>query len=372
LDHIDTCVIGAGVVGLAIGRALSLRGAEVLVIDREADFGQGVSSRNSEVIHAGIYYPRDSLKARLCVRGKQLLYEYCAAHHVGHARCGKLIVATHRDEEEILEEIRQKASANGVDDLAWWSGERLREGEPNVKATLALFSPSTGIIGSHALMHAYLADLDRGGGAFVGQTEVMKVDRRGGDFEMVCSAAGNEYRFTARVLVNSAGLGAQAVAGRFEFLNPATIPPVYYCKGNYFTLNGRNPFCHLIYPVPEKTGAGLGVHATIDLGGQVKFGPDVEYVQTEDYQVSVTRLEQYYEAVRRYYPALADGQLAPGYVGIRPKLQGPGDPPADFVIQGESAHGIERLVQLYGIESPGLTSSLAIADYVDELLEAYY
>lgn len=364
MDHIDICVIGAGVVGLAIGRALSARGDEVVVLDGEADIGQGVSSRNSEVIHAGIYYPRESLKAVLCVRGKRMLYDYCRQHGVGHANCGKLIVATRADEEDALEEIRTRAAANGVDDLAYFSRARLKRVEPQVSATLALFSPSTGIVSSHELMRSFLADLEASGGAFVGMTRVVSVHRDGKSFTVVCISGGDEYRFTARILVNAAGLGAQRVAAACDFIDPATIPALYYCKGNYFTLIGRNPFTHLIYPVPEKTGAGLGVHATIDMGGQARFGPDVEYVSSEDYRVSVDRIDAYYAAVRRYFPALADGQLAPGYVGIRPKLQAPGAPPRDFVIQREAEHGVEGLVQLFGIESPGLTSSLAIAEYV--------
>lgn len=369
MDHIDTCVIGAGVVGLAIGRALASSGVEVVVLDRAAEFGQGVSSRNSEVIHAGIYYPEGSLKAMLCVRGKRMLYDYCRDHGVGHANCGKLIVATSGEEEDVLDDIRSKALANGVDDLEYWPQARIQAVEPEVRATLALYSPSTGIISSHDLMQAYVADIEESAGTFVGMTRVMAVHREGGAFTLVCEVAGDEYRFSSRILINAAGLGAQRVAASCDFIDPATIPPLYLCKGNYFALSGRSPFGHLIYPVPEKSGAGLGVHATIDLGGQARFGPDVEYVDREDYVVSVDRIHQYYESVRRYFPALRDGQLVPGYVGIRPKLQAPGAAPRDFVIQGEAEHGIAGLVQLFGIESPGLTSSLAIAEYVAQLVE---
>lgn len=367
MDHIDTCVIGAGVVGLAIGRTLAAQGAEVLVLDCEAHIGQGISSRNSEVIHAGIYYPHASLKAALCVRGKRLLYDYCREHDVGYANCGKVIVATRADEEDILDGIKRKAEANGADDLVYWSAEALKSAEPAVHATLALYSPSTGIVSSHELMQAYLADLEDRGGTFVGLTRVVGVHREAGQFTVVCDSGGDEYRFSTREIINSAGLGAQQVAASFDFIDPATIPPLYYCKGNYFTLSGRSPFSHLVYPVPEKSGAGLGVHATIDLGGQAKFGPDVEYVDREDYSVSLSRIDQYYEAIRRYYPALGNGQLVPGYVGIRPKLQAPGAAPCDFVIQGEDEHGVAGLVQLFGIESPGLTSSLAIAEHVVKL-----
>ena len=364
MDHIATCVVGAGVVGLAVASRLAASGREVIVLDREEDFGQGVSSRNSEVIHAGIYYPAGSLKARMCVEGKRKLYEYCESHGVAHARCGKLIVAAEPDEEDVLEDILAKACANDVNDLEYWDSSQIRKAEPHVRGTRALFSPSTGIVSSHELMQAYLGDLDTHGGMFVGQTFVQGADLKSGLFVLRCESDGMLYEFTCRTLVNAAAVGAQAVAAGFSFLDQKTIPPLHYCKGNYFTLSGGSPFTRLIYPVPEKSGAGLGVHATIDLGGQVKFGPDVEYIDTEDYDVSTSREGDYYESVRRYFPDLEDGLLVPGYVGIRPKLQGPGDPVADFVIQDESDHGVQNLVQLYGIESPGLTSSIAIADEV--------
>lgn len=369
MDHIDTCVVGAGVVGLAVASRLAAAGHEVIILDREPDFGQGVSSRNSEVIHAGIYYPAGSLKARMCVEGKHKLYEYCESHGVAHARCGKLIVATEPDEEGALEDILGKAHANGVHDLEYWDSAQIEKEEPHVKGTRALFSPSTGIVSSHELMQAYLGDLDSHGGMFVGQTTVLGADLDSGLFVLRCDSEGTPYEFSCRTLVNSAALGAQKVAAGFSFLDQDTVPPLYYCKGNYFTLSGGSPFKRLIYPVPEKSGAGLGVHATIDLGGQVKFGPDVEYIAEEDYDVSTSREADYYESVRRYFPSLEDGQLVPGYVGIRPKLQGPGDPVADFVIQDESVHHIPNLVQLFGIESPGLTSSLAIADEVCHSLD---
>lgn len=369
MDHIDTCIVGAGVVGLAIGRRLASPHSDLLVLDCQEQYGQGISSRNSEVIHAGIYYPAKSLKAVLCVTGKQRLYDYCESRHVAARRCGKLIVATSSNEESALEDILEKAHANGVDDLEYWSRQMIDEREPQVKATLGLFSPSTGIVSTHELMTAYLADIEHQGGSFVGGTFVVSVEIHENRFVLRCSVQGEPYEFTCKVLVNSAGLGAQKLASGIKGLDAETIPELHYCKGNYFTLASQSPFNHLIYPVPEKFAAGLGIHATIDLGGQVKFGPDVEYTESEDYSVSMDRLNDYYKAVRRYYPALADGELNPGYVGIRPKLQGPGDPPADFVIQGENIHGIERLVQLFGIESPGLTSSMAIADYVADLVE---
>lgn len=369
MDHVHTCVIGAGVVGLAIARALAAHDREVIVLDQGSHFGEGISSRNSEVIHAGIYYPKDSLKAITCVRGKEHLYEYCRQRGVAHRRCGKLIVATEPDEEPALEEIKAKAEANGVGDLEVWSRKKVSKAEPAVQATLALFSPSTGIVSAHELMNAYLGDVEANGGSFVGLTKVREIHPGQGSFVLVCDADGSEYRFSCRWLINSGGLGAQRLAECIEGLNQQTIPPLYLCKGNYFTMAGKSPFERLIYPVPEKSGAGLGVHATIDMGGQVKFGPDVEYIDREEYAVSMDRLDQYYEAVRRYFPGLMDGALSPGYAGIRPKLQGPQDSPRDFVIEGPDAHGMQGLVQLFGIESPGLTSSLAIADHVKSMLE---
>ncbi len=370
VDHLDTCVIGAGVVGLAIARALANSGRETIVLDREHHFGQGVSSRNSEVIHAGIYYPKDSLKARFCVEGKHQLYEYCEKNAVPYANCGKLIVATCAEEEDVLEDIRLKAEANGVPDLEYRSRDALAKLEPHVKATLALFSPSTGIVDSHSLMQSYLGELDQHGGMFVGGTAVKRVEKDSSGFVVHCDTDGGDYSFSCRQLVNAAGLGAQAVANCCEFLDPAEVPSLYYAKGNYFTLSGKNPFTHLIYPVPEKSGAGLGVHATLDMGGQVKFGPDVRYVDDEDYEVDVDRKTEFAAAVKRYFPALDEDALEPGYVGIRPKLQAPGETPADFMVQDAGDHGVEGLVNLFGIESPGLTSSLAIAEDVSRRLAA--
>jgi L-2-hydroxyglutarate oxidase LhgO len=367
MDHIDTCVIGAGVVGLAVSRVLAGFTSDLLVLDTEINYGQGISSRNSEVIHAGIYYPADSLKASLCVRGKHLLYEYCESRHVAYNRCGKLIVATQSEEEAALEEVLVKAEQNGVEDIQHWSAEKIATEEPQVKAHSGLFSPSTGIVSAHELMTAYLADIEDAGGSFVGGTHVLSVGIEKDKFVIHCRAGGEQYEFSCRVLINSGGLGAQQLAGSIDGLATQFIPPLHYCRGNYFTLAAGNPFTHLIYPVPEKSGAGLGVHATIDLGGQVKFGPDVEYIDSIDYSVSLDRLPQYYEAIRRYYPDLKDGELNPGYAGIRPKLQGPGELPADFVIQSVKDHGVPGLIQLFGIESPGLTSSMAIAEYIGEL-----
>ena len=368
MDELDVCVVGAGVVGLAIGKSLAKAGREVVVLESESHFGEGVSSRNSEVIHAGIYYPKDSLKALMCVEGKHRLYEYCLTHNVGHQRCGKLIVATSAEEEGVLEGIKQKANDNGVADLEYWGPERLRVAEPELKATLALFSPSTGIVSSHELMAAYLGDLEAAGSGYVSHTKMVGAEVQADGFVVRTSSGGEDYTFRCRLMVNAAGLGAQSVAGVTTGLDPSTIPPLYLCKGNYFSMSGGNPFRHLVYPVPHPSGAGLGIHATIDLGGQVKFGPDVEYIDEADYAVNVARLDDYYEAVRRYFPRLPDGALAPAYAGIRPKLQGPNDPVADYCIQGPEDHGVDGLVNLYGIESPGLTSSLAIGERVRTLL----
>jgi len=363
-EKVEVCIVGAGVIGLAIARALANSGKDVLVLELGPRFGEGVSSRNSEVIHAGIYYPENSLKAELCVRGKSLLYEYCESRNIGHDRIGKLIVATTLAEEEQLEGIKRQAMDNGVSDLVEVSRQRLEKMEPALNASMALFSPSTGIISAAELMTSLLADLESAGGTLATRTSVSAVQTGQAGFSVKCDIENQPYEFQCERLVNAAGLGAQQLAASIDGLSAEFVPPLFLCKGNYFTYQGRSPFSHLIYPVPERGGAGLGVHATIDLGGQVKFGPDVEYVETEDYSVSNERLDQGVQAIRRYFPTLDPARLVAGYAGIRPKLQGPGDPFCDFVIQGEDAHQVRGLVNLLGIESPGLTSSMAIADTV--------
>ncbi len=368
MDQIDTCVIGAGVVGLAVARALALKGIEVLVVDQANDFGQGTSSRNSEVIHAGIYYAKDSAKARWCVRGKEQLYEYCESRHVPYRRIGKLIVATRADEEPSLADILDRARGNGVNDLEVWDSARLATVEPQLTASLALFSPSTGIVSSRELMRAYLADVEAAGGMFVGGFRVEHLTRIDQRFVLKGSVDGAAYELSAARVVNSGGLGAQQIAASCELLDPSMVPPLYLAKGNYFMLSGSAPFSRLIYPVPEPTGTGLGIHATLDLGGQVRFGPDVQYIQKEDYAVDETRLEEFVTAIRRFYPGLVADRLVPGYAGIRPKLQAPGQAAADFMVQTEAEHRVPGLVNLFGIESPGLTSALAIADHVAECL----
>jgi len=366
-EQLDTVVIGAGVVGLACARALALAGHEVVVLEATASIGSETSSRNSEVIHAGIYYPTDSLKARACVAGKHALYEYCQEHGVPHRRCGKLIVATSEVQLTTLEELRLKAAANGVPDLRWLTPTEVREREPAIRCVGALLSPSSGILDSHALMLAYQGDLENAGGmlALLSPLEEAEVHAEG----IVLRVGGEEsMEIQARTVVNCAGLHASEVAGRIQGLPAASIPPTYYAKGNYYALAARSPFSSLIYPVPEQ--AGLGVHVTIDLGNQARFGPDVEWVERLDYDVDPRRAEVFYEAVRRYWPELPDASLVPGYAGIRPKLQAPGEPARDFLIQGPAEHGVAGLVNLYGIESPGLTASLTLAETVAALITA--
>jgi len=360
VDTVDAVVVGAGVVGLAVARELALQGRDVLVLEQARAIGTGTSSRNSEVIHAGIYYPQGSLKARLCVAGKELLYAYCAQRAIGHRRCGKLIVATSVEQLAQLEAIRAMAGRNGVTDLKMLDRDAARALEPALECVGALLSPSTGIVDSHGLMLALQGDMENAGGALAVGSALASAR---------CTARGIELRASdgtellAAVVVNAAGLDAPLLALRFDGLAPEHVPTPHYAKGNYFTLAGRSPFDRLIYPVPE--GAGLGVHLTIDLGGQAKFGPDVQWVSSpQDLVVDPSRGDAFYAEVRKYWPALPDGALLPGYAGIRPKLRPAQDGPADFVIQGPRQHGIAGLVNLFGIESPGLTSALAIAQEV--------
>jgi len=364
-EQVDCVVVGAGVVGLAVARALALRGRETWVLEAEGTIGTGTSSRNSEVIHAGIYYPPGSAKARLCVAGRQLLYPYCESHGIGHRRCGKLIVATGQAQVGALEKIAATARANGVDDLRWLTAAEAKATEPALSCVAALLSPSTGIVDSHALMLALQGDLEDAGGIVAFRAPV----RRGRcSREGIVLEAGSEdpIELSARAVINSAGLHAQQVARAIEGVSPESIPPSSYAKGNYYVLQGKAPFRHLIYPTPEP--GGLGVHLTLDLAGQARFGPDVEWVRTLDYTVDPARAAHFYRAIRSYWPELPDGALRPGYAGIRPKLSGPDAAAADFLIQGEQAHGVPGLINLYGIESPGLTAALAIAEQVAETI----
>jgi L-2-hydroxyglutarate oxidase LhgO len=362
---VDCVVVGAGVVGLAVARALALAGREVMVLEKERWIGSETSSRNSEVIHAGIYYPKNSLKARFCVAGKRQLYAYCAERGIAHRRLGKLIVACNEAEVAVIEGVRQRAEANGVGDLEWLGGNELRALEPALAAVGAYFSPSTGIIDSHGLMLAYQADLEAAGGMVVMRAPVLsgRVVEEGFALEV---GGAEPMTLRCRSLVNSAGIHAPALARAIAGLPPQKVPRAWFCRGVYFTLAGRSPFRHLIYPVPE--AAGLGVHLTLDLGGQARFGPDVEWIDGIDYTVDPRRGDRFYAAIRHYWPGLPDGALQPGYAGIRPKISGPAEPAADFRIDGPAEHGVPGLVNLYGIESPGLTASLAIAGAVAALL----
>jgi L-2-hydroxyglutarate oxidase LhgO len=357
---IDCVVVGAGVVGLAIARALALSGREVLIAEASEGIGTGTSSRNSEVIHAGIYYPAGSQKAELCVRGKRMLYAYCTERGIPHQRLGKLIVATDAAQDAMLDDIARRARVNGVDDLERLPGAEAMRLEPALQCTAALLSPSTGIIDSHALMLALQGDAENAGAQCVFHTPLLSGSVRAeGGFDL--QFGGNDaMALSCATLINAAGLHAPSLARRIEGIPPASIPAEYLCKGSYFTLAGRAPFSRLIYPVPQH--AGLGVHLTLDMGGQAKFGPDTEWIEREDYTLDPQRADVFYDAVRSYWPALPDGALAPGYTGIRPKISGPHEPAADFAIAGPDRHGVAGLVNLFGIESPGLTSSLAIAE----------
>ena len=357
-ERIDCAVIGAGVVGLAAARALARAGREVVILERADAFGTETSSRNSEVIHAGIYYPSGSLKARLCVSGKRALYAYCAARGVPHRRCGKLIVAT--DEAEIagLEALLAKARANGVDDLVWLDAEEARALEPALSCRRALLSPSTGIIDSHALMLSLLGEAEAAGAAIAYETPVLRAEAEAGGMTLETGGAA-PMRLCARTVVNCAGLAAPALS---RAMGAANVPRAHYAKGSYFTLAGRSPFSRLVYPMPIV--GGLGVHITIDLAGQARFGPDVEWVTAPDYDVDPRRAESFYAAVRRYWPALPDGALLPGYAGVRPKIAGPDEAAPDFLIHGPPETGRPGLFALYGIESPGLTSCLALGDEI--------
>ena len=363
MEHVEAVVIGAGVVGLAVARALAVGGIETIVIEAADMIGTGTSSRNSEVIHAGIYYPTGSLKARSCVAGKAMLYAYADAKGVPYRRCGKLIVATSEAQNKTLEQIKTKAAANGVDDLTWLSPDEVRALEPEVACTAALLSPSTGIIDSHSLMLAYQGDAEDHGAmiAFNAPLNQGRIGEAGFTLEI----GGDEpMTLCCRHLINAAGLFAPEIARKLDGLDRTLVPKGHFAKGNYYTLVGARPFNRLVYPVPEE--GGLGVHVTIDLGGQVKFGPDVEWIDEINYDVDPRRADVFYDVIRRYYPGLKDGAIEPGYAGVRPKLSGKGEPAADFVVQGAADHGVPGLVNLLGIESPGLTASMAIADQVLE------
>jgi L-2-hydroxyglutarate oxidase LhgO len=366
-EHVECVVVGAGVVGLAVARELALAGREVIMLEAADAIGTETSSRNSEVIHAGIYYPPGSLKAELCVAGKRALYDYCRERGIAHSRCGKLVAATAPEQIATLDEIARRAAANGVDDLAWLAPSEVAGLEPELSCAAALLSPSSGIVDSHALMLSLQGDAESHGAAIALQSPLRGGRATGDGFLLeVGPDDAPLFALACWTLVNCAGLHAQEVAARIEGLPPEAIPPRYLAKGNYYALTGRTPFRRLIYPVPEE--GGLGVHVTLDLAGRARFGPDVEWVDRISYEVDPRRADAFYAAIRRYWPALPDGALVPDYAGMRTKLGPPGSPAADFLIQGPAEHGVPGLVNLFGVESPGLTAALAIGVHVARLV----
>jgi len=366
MEPVDAVVIGAGVVGLAVARALAMAGREVVVLEAENAFGTITSARNSEVVHAGLYYPTGSLRAQLCVRGKGLLYDFCTSHGVAHRRCGKLIVATTADELPALDRLQATALANGVPDLQRLTAAEALALEPALHCVGALLSPSTGIVDSHGLMLALLGDAEAAGAALALCSPVRggRITPQGIELDVGGEAP---MALRAATVVNSAGLQAPALARALAGLPAQHVPQDHLAKGCYFSLPGRAPFSRLVYPAPGQS-SHLGVHLTLDLGGQARFGPSFEWVDHIDYTVEAAGADAFYDQVRRYWPALPDGALQPGYAGLRPKISGPGEPAADFRIDGPAVHGVPGLVNLFGIESPGLTSCLAIADVVQQAL----
>jgi len=363
----DAVVIGAGAVGLAVARALAHKGLDTVILEKNKHFGMETSSRNSEVIHAGIYYPKGSLKAELCVTGKRLLYDFCASHGVAHKRLGKLIVATHRGQSAQIETILRAAAENGVTDLKRLSKAEIAALEPDLFATEGLLSPSTGIIDSHQYMLALLGDAEGAGAHLACGADVCALARTGNGYRLTVDNADDTLTLDCHVLINSAGLWAQKIAGLVEGLDAAFVPSLFLAKGNYVTLSVKCPFRHLVYPVPEH--GGLGVHLTLDMGGAARFGPNVEWLDSNDpaaidYTVPPDLPELFAPRIAQYWPGVTAAMLTPGYSGVRPKTAGPNDPNSDFRIEGPDRHGLPGLVNLFGIESPGLTASLAIADRV--------
>jgi L-2-hydroxyglutarate oxidase LhgO len=365
-EEVDCAVIGAGAVGLAVARAMAQAGHEVILLESEPTIGTGTSSRNSEVIHAGIYYPPGSLKARLCVEGSRRLRAYVASHKIAHKIMGKIIVAYGPDEEKSLANVFKCGITNGVEGLAMIDGDAAHALEPQVRCTAAINSPFTGIFDTHGYMLALLGEAEAAGAMLAVNAPVVGGEANGNGIALDVGGA-QPMRLRCRRVVNSAGLGAQKVAAAIAGLPSQTVPPQRLCKGNYFWMSGRSPFTRLVYPVPGS--ASLGLHFTLDLAGQARFGPDVEWVERETYDVDAGRAGQFYQAIRAYWPGLPDDSLRPAYSGIRPKIHGPGMPQPDFRIDGPAEHGIPGLVNLFGIESPGLTSSMPIADRVVEMLQ---
>lgn len=364
--EVDCVVIGAGVVGLAVSRALQLLGREVVLLEKERTFGTETSSRNSEVIHAGIYYQPGSLKARLCVRGKQLLYAYCQAKGIPHKQIGKIIVATQEAETAMLDNYLSAARANGVDDLEWIDAAQLREREPAINGICGLWSPSTGIIDSHTYMQALLNDFEMAGGQFVRASPVVSGRIIDGSIELKLADAEASV-VKARTVVNSAGLYAPSLAGRIEGLPSEIVPCPYYAIGHYYTLARKSPFRHLVYPVASK--GGLGVHVTLDMSGTARFGPDIRWRKSIDYSFDDSRRGEFVKAIQAYYPKIQDGDLIPGYTGMRPKISGPENPNCDFQIHSYQACSENNFINLFGVESPGLTASLAIGEYITEIID---
>ena len=364
MEEVDCIVAGAGVVGLAVARALAMSGREVIILESAEGIGTETSSRNSEVIHAGIYYPANSLMARFCVAGRRMLYPYCVEKHIPHRNCGKLIVATNAREDAMLAGIKRRAVANGVEGMRVLTAAEAMAMEPNLSCTSALHSPATGIIDSHSYMLALQGDAENAGATPVFFSPVLGGRVAGRHIEVEVGGA-DTMTLRCNLFVNAAGLHAPFLARHIHGLPQDRVPTEYFAKGNYFTLAGRSPFSRLIYPVPVP--GGLGVHLTMDLGGQAKFGPDVEWIDAIDYTVDPSRSDSFYAAVRTYWPGLKDGALQPGYAGIRPKIVPKGAPGQDFVVQGPQTHGVAGLINLFGIESPGLTASLAIAEHVLEV-----
>ena len=365
MEHADCIVVGAGVIGLACARALAAAGLQTIVLESESRIGSGVSSRSSEVIHGGMYYPHDSLKARMCVQGRQMLYEYLGERGLPHRRLGKLIVAVDEAQLGQLDELRRRGLANGVERLELLDAARAIALEPALRCRGALHSPDTGVVDSHALMLSLSGDLEARGGAVALRSPLRRALRQDGAWRLT-TGSGETFEIACDVLVNAAGLSAQGVAAAVEPYPGERIPPLRLARGNYFSLAQRAPFQRLIYPIPAD--GGLGVHLTLDLGGAARFGPDVEWIDAVDFNVDPRRADSFYPSIRTYWPQLPDGALQPAYAGIRPKLSGPGQPARDFVIDGPDQHGLPGLVQLFGFESPGLTSALAVGRHVSRML----
>lgn len=366
--HYDILIIGAGALGLACAARLAQPGRRILILEREGLIGSHTSSRNSEVIHAGLYYPSGSLKAELCREGRERLYAWCAQHQVGHRRIGKLLVAVAPEELGKLESLQANARACGLPELPTLDSTQLARREPALRGIAALHSPDTGILDSHAYLQSLLGVAEQHGAELILHSRVERLQRQNGDWLVHGHSKGEAFSLSADWVINAAGLFAQALAEHTQGLDAALIPRLQLCQGRYFSYRGRSPFQQLIYPMPEANTAGLGIHATLDLGGQLRFGPDVHYLEQIDYRVDEQLRPVFARAISRYFPGLDPERLQPAYSGVRPKLSGPGEPAADFVIQSQHEHGLSGLINLFGIESPGLTASLAIAERIARLL----